>query len=79
MNLNSLLRQLLFILLMTFVINSLMAVTFAQGFDDSEVKHIDHPEWFIESPFLDLAEDLKKAEADGKKGLMILYTTQGCS
>lgn len=51
----------------------------AQNFDDSEIKHIDQPDWFIKSPFLDLAEDLNNAESNGKKGLMILFTTEGCS
>ena len=56
-----------------------MGTTLAQNFDDSEIKHIDHPDWFIESPFLDLAEDLVKAVSNGKKGLMVLFTTEGCS
>ena len=62
-------RLLFFVLPMIF----LMDLSLAQGFDDSEIKHIDHPDWFIESPFLDLAE------LNGKKGLMILFTTEGCS
>ena len=37
------------------------------------------PEWFVDSPFLDLKEVKDDAIGDGKKGLMILYTTQGCS
>ena len=74
-NLISFFRLLFFVLPMIF----LMDLSLAQGFDDSEVKHIDHPDWFIESPFLDLAEDLNKAELNGKKGLMILFTTEGCS
>ena len=56
-----------------------MEISFAQNFDDSEIKHIDHPDWFIESPFLDLSEDLNKATSNGKKGLMIFFTTEGCS
>lgn len=78
-NLNLPLYPLLFVLLITLSMQSLMGATLAQGFDDSEVMHIDHPDWFIESPFLDLAEDLNKAAANGKKGLMILFTTEGCS
>lgn len=56
-------------------IGSLLAATF----DDSEVFHIDYPGWFKESPFLDLAEDLHKARSTGKQGLMVLFTTEGCS
>ncbi len=37
------------------------------------------PEWFLDSPFLDLEEITSELSAEGKKGLMILFTTQGCS
>ena len=50
-----------------------------KGFVDSAVRHIDYPAWFNESPFLDLAEDLENARANGKKGLVVLFTTEGCS
>ncbi len=71
----SLFSQLLFALLIIYIMGSPPA----RGFDDSEITHIDHPDWFIESPFLDLTEELNKAESNGKKGLMILFTTEGCS
>jgi thioredoxin-related protein len=54
-------------------------VSQAEVFDDSEIKHIDYPEWFIESPFLELDEDLNRAVINGKQGLMVLFTTEGCS
>ena len=37
------------------------------------------PEWFVDSPFLDLEEVTSEVTDEGKKGLMILFTTQGCS
>ena len=37
------------------------------------------PEWFIDNPFLDLEEVKDEAINQGKKGVMILFTTQGCS
>ena len=51
----------------------------AAGFEDSNITHVEFPDWFIDSPFLELGEDLKKARANGKQGLMVLYTTDGCS
>lgn len=50
----------------------------AEPFDDSAVRHIVHPAWFNEG-FLDLREDLNAALAEGKLGLMVLFTTEGCS
>jgi hypothetical protein len=40
--------------------------------------HIDYPDWFEDS-FLDLREDLAEASSEGKLGLMVLFTTEGCS
>ncbi len=51
----------------------------AKDFKDSQVTHIENPAWFINSPFLDLQEDLAKAKADGKQGLMVVFNTEGCS
>lgn len=28
----------------------MMEIFFAQNFDDSEIKHIDHPDWFMNRP-----------------------------
>ncbi len=41
--------------------------------------HAEYPEWFVDSPFLDLAEVNQDVSANGKKGLMVLFTTRGCS
>ncbi len=37
------------------------------------------PQWFVDDPFLDLTEFQDQAESESKKGLMVLYTTKGCS
>lgn len=50
----------------------------AETFDDSAVSQISYPEWF-NAGFLDLHEDLGAAMAEGKRGLMVLFTTEGCS
>lgn len=57
----------------------LVSATSARDFDDSEFQHITYPDWFIDNTFKDLSDDLETALADGKKGLMIMFTTQGCS
>jgi thioredoxin-related protein len=51
----------------------------ASSFDDSEVKHITYPAWFKKTPFYELDHDLLQARESGKQGLMILFTTEGCS
>ena len=58
---------------------SLSTSVFSDNFDDSEIMHIDYPDWFIDNTFKDFPEDLENAIADGKKGLMFLFTTEGCS
>ncbi len=50
----------------------------AKDFDDYTIAHIDYPDWFKET-FYDLDDDIAEAGEEGKKGLMILFTTQGCS
>lgn len=50
----------------------------ARDFTDSAIMHIAYPDWFKES-FLDLQEDVERARGEGKLGLMVLFTTQGCS
>lgn len=64
-------------LLLIFSVTS--GISIAKDFDDSEIKHIGYPDWFTESDFLDLTDDLEKAKLKGKKGVMILFTTEGCS
>ena len=49
----------------------------AADFENST--HAEYPEWFVDSPFLDLAEVNQDATTNGKKGLMVLFTTKGCS
>ncbi|WP_455217474.1 thioredoxin family protein [Kaarinaea lacus] len=56
-----------------------VGVASAKDFNDGEVIHIEYPAWFIDSPFYDLAEVVSEAGSNGKKGLMVLFTTQGCS
>jgi thioredoxin-related protein len=51
----------------------------ASAVDDSEIKHIVYPDWFSEDPFFDLPEELGRAGAGGKLGVMVLFTTEGCS
>jgi len=50
----------------------------ARDFADSQLMHIDYPGWFKDS-FLDLQEDIEEARGEGKVGLMVLFTTEGCS
>jgi len=51
----------------------------AKDFEDAASGHIEHPAWFADSPFNDLEGLLDEALSEGKTGLMVLYTTQGCS
>lgn len=53
--------------------------SFASEFKDSEGTHSHYPEWFNDNPFNDLEEGIKNARKEGKLGLMVLFTTQGCS
>jgi thioredoxin-related protein len=50
----------------------------ARPFDDSIVQQAQYPDWFLES-FLDLDQDLDGAVAAGKKGLIVVFGTAGCS
>lgn len=47
------------------------------GIEEGE-RHTGHPDW-MEPAFIDLETDLETARAEGKRGLMVLYTTLGCS
>jgi thioredoxin-related protein len=68
-------HKLIFVLLL-----SLLWMSSAAGsFDDSEIRHVEYPAWFNDNPFNDLAEILNASIANGKKGLLILFTTEGCS
>ncbi|MBK1704197.1 thioredoxin family protein [Halochromatium glycolicum] len=48
------------------------------AFDDGAIFQIKYPAWFKQS-FLTLADDAEDAEAAGKEGLFLFFTTQGCS
>jgi thioredoxin-related protein len=48
------------------------------GFDDGEIYQLHYPDWFKES-FLDLRDDAEAAADEGKLGLFLFFTTQGCS
>ena len=62
------------------IVLSLVAIARAHAgdFKDDAVTHVGYPSWFKES-FLDLQEDIAEAGADSKLGLMVLFTTEGCS
>ena len=51
----------------------------ASAFDDSKISHIQYPDWFNDNPFLDLVEVRNHAVSHHKKGVMVLFTTEGCS
>lgn len=51
----------------------------AKDFKDSTLTHIVYPDWFSNDPFLELNQDLARASASGKQGLMVVYSTEGCS
>lgn len=48
---------------------------------EEDSTHVEYPEWFVDGPFLDfdLNEVNEEALAKGKKGMMVLFTTRGCS
>ncbi|NEX22153.1 thioredoxin fold domain-containing protein [Thiorhodococcus mannitoliphagus] len=50
----------------------------AGDFEDGDIQHVAYPSWFKDN-FLDLREDVAEARAQGKLGLMVLFTTEGCS
>jgi thioredoxin-related protein len=54
-------------------------IAWAKDFDDAQRGHIDYPDWFESNPFNDLQEVLDQAGSNGEKGLMVLFTTEGCS
>jgi thioredoxin-related protein len=48
------------------------------GFDDGQLAKIEHPAWLKEG-FLNLEDDLAEARAAGKVGLLVFFSTDGCS
>lgn len=57
----------------------LCGASLAKDFNNGEVIHINYPAWFSESPFNDLSEELENVLSSGKSGVMILFTSEGCS
>lgn len=56
---------------------AMLAAASHAGIEDG-ARHIEHPDWM--SPvFVDLDTDLERVRAEGKTGVMVLFTTQGCS
>lgn len=51
----------------------------AGEFKDSTFTHIEFPAWFVDDQFLELNDVLAQARASGKQGLMVFYSTEGCS
>ena len=51
----------------------------AMSFDDTVVSKVEYPDWFAETDFMDLREALSRADEEGKVGIMLFFTTQGCS
>jgi len=66
-------------LFVVFVCLIFPAPLIAGDFGDAGEIHIEYPGWFNESPFHDLADGLENAISNGKSGLMVLFTSQGCS
>lgn len=51
----------------------------AKDFNDADVNHIGHPDWFEDDPFVDLETIRLHARSEGRQGVMVLFTTEGCS
>ena len=47
------------------------------GIEDGP-RHIAHPDWMTPG-LVDLETDLEAVRAQGKTGVMVLFTTQGCT
>ena len=76
---NDMLKQFKMLLLAVVLTFLPFNLSLAKDFDDAAIMHIDYPRWFKEDPFYDLAENLKQARSSGKQGLMVFFTTEGCS
>jgi thioredoxin-related protein len=50
----------------------------AAGFDDTAVARFSYPDWF-KTTFYDLGDDLADAREAGKSGILLFFTTTGCS
>jgi len=75
----------LFLLLLMVLVNATFATSKVETSETNpsknktERKLHSFPKWFYDSPFLDLEEASSEVTSKGKKGLMLLFTTQGCS
>lgn len=77
---NSKLSNLLFLLLSAmFLVFFPFETLSAKDFNDGEFGHVEYPAWFKNDPFNDLSLVLGEARSNGKHGLMVLFTTEGCS
>lgn len=57
---------------------SSVALAVPETVDDSELLNAEYPDWFLDS-FLNLQDDLNNARESGKKGLVVVFSTVGCS
>jgi thioredoxin-related protein len=67
----------------TLLVVAALALLAASGeadddFDDGMITMIEYPDWFKES-FLNLQDDLADAREAGKDGLLLFFSSQGCS
>ncbi len=51
----------------------------AKDFNDADITHISHPDWFEDDPFVDLESIRLNARSEGRQGVMVMFTTEGCS
>lgn len=56
----------------------LLACARGTAFDDTEITRFSHPDWFKQS-FFHLGDDLADADANGKRGVALFFSTQGCA
>lgn len=65
-----------------YLATALLFLSFANpapaSFDDSAVAQFDYPTWF-KTTFYDLGDDLADAREAGKRGIVLFYSTVGCS
>ncbi len=55
----------------------LLAAPVTAGVEDGP-RHAAHPDWMTPA-LVDLESDLEKVQAEGKRGIMLLFTTAGCT
>lgn len=74
-------RQLLWpvvALIIPLVLFSRVTLAASEPMDDSELLTAEYPDWFLDT-FLDLQDDLDNARESGKKGLIVVFGSAGCS